>query len=331
MRPRRTILLVLLLCAGSIQAQIITVVEAQTRIPLKQVNIYTTKRPFIFAATGSRGKADISRFQGRSDIRLELIGYKAASYTYRQLADAEGAIALQRTPLQMEQIVVSASRWQRRQEHIPMKVSLITPLVQRFQQPRTTADLLTFSGDVFVQKSQLGGGSPMLRGFAANRILISVDGIRMNTSIFRSGNVQNIISLDPFALEQTEVLFGPGSVLYGSDAVGGVLSFTTLQPLFSLVNAPSVTGNAAVRTNSANRERTGHADVRIGFARCAFVTSITRTEFDDQRMGTYGPDEYLRPAYAVRENGSDVIKINEDPLIQAGTGYSQWNILQKIA
>jgi hemoglobin/transferrin/lactoferrin receptor protein len=73
----------------------------------------------------------------------------------------------------------------------------------------------------------------MIRGFATNRLLYSVDGVRMNTAIFRSGNIQNVISLDPFAAEHTEVLFGPGSVIYGSDAIGGVMSFQTLSPQFS--------------------------------------------------------------------------------------------------
>ena len=56
-------------------------------------------------------------------------------------------------------------------------------------------------------------------------MLITVDGVRFNTAIFRGGNVQNIISIDPLAVENTEVILGPGSVVYGSDAVGGVMNF----------------------------------------------------------------------------------------------------------
>lgn len=78
-----------------------------------------------------------------------------------------------------------------------------------FFNPQTTADLLELADGVAVQKSQLGGGSPMIRGMVTNRLLYSVDGVRMNTAIFRSGNLQNVISLDPFAHESTEVLFGP--------------------------------------------------------------------------------------------------------------------------
>ncbi|PLX70529.1 MAG: TonB-dependent receptor, partial [Azoarcus sp.] len=75
-----------------------------------------------------------------------------------------------------------------------------------------TADLLGSSHEVFIQKSQLGGGSPIIRGFSANSVLIVVDGVRMNNAIYRSGNLQNVISIDPNTIEEAEVVFGPGSI-----------------------------------------------------------------------------------------------------------------------
>ena len=125
----------------------------------------------------------------------------------------------------------------------------------QFQNPQTTADLLSNSGEVFIQKSQQGGGSPMIRGFATNRVLIAVDEVRMNNAIFRSGNLQNVISIDPFAVENTEVLFGPGSVIYGSDAIGGVMSFTTLAPKFSDSSKVLISG-CLLYTSPSPRDRT---------------------------------------------------------------------------
>ena len=83
-----------------------------------------------------------------------------------------------------------------------------------------------------------------MRGFEANKILMVIDGVRMNTAIFRGGNIQNVISLDPFATEKAEVLFGPSSVIYGSDAIGGVMSFQTLTPQFSKDDKTFISGNA---------------------------------------------------------------------------------------
>ena len=75
------------------------------------------------------------------------------------------------------------------------------------ENPQTTADMLAYTNEVFIQKSQLGGGSPMIRGFSANKLLIVVDGVRMNNAIYRSGNLQNVISIDVNAVEEAEVLF----------------------------------------------------------------------------------------------------------------------------
>ena len=80
---------------------------------------------------------------------------------------------------------------------------------------------------VEVQKSQFGGGSPNIRGFEANKILLTLDGVRLNNAIYRSGHLQNIISIDESVLEDVAVIFGPSSVLYGSDALGGTIHMKT--------------------------------------------------------------------------------------------------------
>jgi hemoglobin/transferrin/lactoferrin receptor protein len=231
---------------------------------------------------------------------------------------------------ELSEVVISANRWKQNSKDIPQKVSVISPTKVALHNPQTAADLLTISGKVFMQKSQQGGGSPMIRGFATNRLLYAIDGVRMNTAIFRGGNIQNVISLDPFATEQTEVVFGPGSVMYGSDAIGGVMSFQTLTPQFSSTSKSIVSGNAVSRFSSANNEKTGHFDVNVGWKNWATITSFSSNDFDDLRMGSHGPDEYLRPFYVQRQNGTDVVVTNSDPLVQKPTAYSQINLMQKV-
>ena len=231
---------------------------------------------------------------------------------------------------ELSEVIISANRWKQYSKDVPQKVSIISPTKVALHNPQTAADLLTISGKVFMQKSQQGGGSPMIRGFATNRLLYAVDGIRMNTAIFRGGNIQNVISLDPFATEQTEVVFGPGSVMYGSDAIGGVMSFQTLTPQFSSTTKSIVSGNAVSRFSSSNIEKTGHFDVNVGWKNWATITSITSNEFGDLKMGSHGPEEYLRPFYVQRQNGVDVVVTNEDPLVQKPTAYSQVNFMQKF-
>src|SRR5690606_22392978 len=194
----------------------------------------------------------------------------------------------------------------------------------------TAADLLSLSGKVYIQKSQQGGGSPMIRGFSTNRLLYTVDGVRMNTAIFRGGNLQNVINLDPFATESTEVLFGPGTVIYGSDAIGGVMSFTTIKPQLSLSDKTLVSGKAVTRYSSANNEKTGHFDVNVGWKKWALVTSISSWDYDHLRQGSHGPDDYIKPVYVQRQDSTDVIINQDDPLLQIPSAYSQINMMQKV-
>jgi len=230
----------------------------------------------------------------------------------------------------IDEVVISASKWNQVSTQVPMKIASITSKDVNLYQPQTAADLLGNSGKVFIQKSQQGGGSPMIRGFATNRLLYSVDGVRMNTAIFRSGNIQNVINIDPFATEKTEVLFGPGSVVYGNDAIGGVMSFQTLTPQFGSKDKPLISGKANARYSSANNERTGHFDINVGLRKWAFLTSFSAWDFDHLRQGSHGPEDYIKPIYTKRQDTVDVIITQDDPLLQIPTAYSQVNVMQKV-
>jgi len=236
------------------------------------------------------------------------------------------------TIMELENIVVSFNKWEQNRNEVPNKIVGIDAREIRLRNPQTAADMLALSGAVFVQKSQLGGGSPMIRGFATNRVLIVADGVRMNNAIYRSGNLQNVISIDPLALEEAEVIFGPGSLIYGSDAIGGVMDFHSLQPGFSKDDRMHAKGSAVARYSTANQERTLHADLNLGWKKFSMLSSVSFSKFDDLRMGSRGgPDSYLRPEYVRRINNTDSIVTNDDPLRQVFSGYEQWNILQKFA
>lgn len=310
-------------------AQVVIVIDKDTDHPLELVNI-SSESPKTFTVTNASGKADLSKFNRSEVIAFQMLGYKTECFTFSEIEELEFLIRLEATNISLDQIVVSATKWNQLNRENPTKVSMVTPKDLALQNPQTAADLLNISGEVFIQKSQQGGGSPMIRGFATNRLLIAVDGIRMNTAIFRSGNLQNVISLDPFSIERAEVMFGPGSILYGSDAIGGVMSFYTLNPQFSLNESIFIKGNSSVRHSTANNEFTGHIDINLGWKNFALITSITHTDYGDLKMGSVGPDEYLKPFYVKRINGEDKVFENEDPELQTPTGYSQINLMQKL-
>ncbi len=310
-------------------SQTLRVEDESTGTPLESITLISYE-PYVYTTTNSKGQANISEFKESVLIEISMLGYRTVLIGYDELKHQDFILKMKAVPLNMSEVVISATKWNQQSDNIPSKVIGMSLKEVLFQQPQTTADLLHQTGKVFIQKSQQGGGSPLIRGFATNRLLYSIDGIRMNTAIFRGGNLQNIISLDQFSIERTEVLFGPGSVIYGSDAIGGVMSFRTLTPQLSTNNDIITSGNALFRFATANEEKTGHFHLNYGGAKWAGVSSLSFNDFGDLKMGSYGPDDYLRPKYVVRENGMDVIKENKDPRIQTPSGYNQYNLMQKI-
>lgn len=234
------------------------------------------------------------------------------------------------TLVHLKTVIVSGNRFEELKERNSQYTVGSSKEEIGFIAPQTSADLLGATGQVVIQKSQQGGGSPMIRGFSANRLLISVDGVRMNTAIFRSGNLQNIISIDPFSVENTEVLFGSGSVIYGSDAIGGVMNFTTLKPQFSPDSLVLRFGNATERYSSVNNEKTMHVDYNVGGKKWASVTSVSYSDFSDLKMGKNGRHSYGKTFIVTRKDGEDIISPNPSVFIQDPTGYRQLNLLQKI-
>ena len=319
-----------LLSFNSLSAQLIKVVDYDTQEPLPGT-VIMSESPLQTQTTDNRGQAQIEVFRGLEKIQFRLLGYQTLSLSFQEIEALAFVIQLRESNVRLDQIVVSANRWTQPKNEVPFKIRSLTAKDISLFAPQTTADLLAQTGEVFVQKSQQGGGSPMIRGFAANRLLISVDGVRMNTAIFRSGNLQNIISIDPFSIEQAEVLFGPGSVMYGSDAIGGVMSFFSLKPLYSQNDSLRMEWNASTRYASANKEIAQHFDIKLGKKKWAWLLSASYTDFDDLVMGNQGPDEYLRPFSVERQNQTDVVIQNSNPLLQLGSGYEQQNLLSKLA
>mgnify|MGYP005839926899 CR=1 FL=1 len=310
-------------------AQSVKVVDSENGNPLPNVSVFN-QNVSVAEVTNQQGTFELSPFKNGRVIVFSYLGYNRKTLTYEAIIQSNNLVELEPRSLSMDDVVVSANRWEQSSQQLPLTVSKIEQEQVNLQNPQTAADLLKVSGNVFVQKSQLGGGSPMLRGFATNRVLLVVDGVRMNNAIFRGGNLQNVISLDPNSIAQTEVVLGPGSVTYGSDAIGGVMSFSTLQPSYSLQEGISVTGNGMVRASSANEERTAHFDLTVGLKKWAFLSSVSLTDYDAQRMGSSGPNEFFRRERVVRVDGQDLVQSTNDKKDQVPTGFSQINAMQKF-
>lgn len=309
--------------------QNITVLEEGSNEPIPSVAIYNLKKT-KYVVTDLNGQAQLDNFNPREVIYFQNLLYQKVQLRKFDITENDNVVHLVPRVEGLNQIVISASKFEQSKRDIPQTIVSVDAEDIVYANPQTSADLLENTGNIYIQKSQLGGGSPMIRGFSTNRLLISVDGVRMNNAIFRGGNLQNVISIDPFAVKNTEVTLGAGSVVYGSDAIGGVMSFYTKKPQLSYKDELFLTANAIGRYASANEEKTGHLDINLGYKKWAFLTSVSYSDFNNLRMGSNGPNDYLRPEYIVRENGEDSVVENSNPLMQVPTGFNQVNLMQKV-
>lgn len=325
------IMMVSLLGVISSWSQTISVTDITTLQPIPGVIISSGDKSIV---TNISGEADITPFKDSKAIVFSHLNYVSANYTYQQLADAGFKVSLAESSVSLNQVVVSANRFEETARDVVQQVHLIrSPDLAYMNQP-SMADVMQNSGNVLVQKSQLGGGSPIIRGFETNKVLMVVDGVRMNNAIYRGGHLQNIITLDNTIMDKIEIVFGPGSVMYGSDALGGVMHFYTKNPLLSDGNGTLIKANAFTRYATASTEKTGHFDFSIGTGKFGSLTSFTYSQFGDLMQGynrnpLYG-DWGLRTFYAERVDGKDSMFANRNWHLQAGSGYSQYDLLQKF-
>lgn len=284
--------------------------------------------------TDVKGQADISTLKGKDRIVISHVNYISKLYSYENLAGLNFQVALSEKTFSSEEVVVSVNRSEEPIKDIAQPIEVVTSKDLAFQNAQNSGDALSNTGNVFVQKSQQGGGSPIIRGFETNKVLIVVDGVRMNNAIYRGGHLQNVITLDNTMMDKIEIVYGPGSLMYGSDALGGVMHFYTKNPLLSSGDGILVKSNAFTRYSTANSEKTGHFDFSIGGSKFASLTSFTYSSFGDMRMGYNQTPAYstfgLRTFYADRINGVDTMIINDHQHLQVGSAYSQYDIMQKF-
>lgn len=235
----------------------------------------------------------------------------------------------------LNEVKIESQRYTKSSRVASQHIESINQKEIEFGNFQTTAEMLANSGKLFVQKSQQGGGSPVIRGFESSRILLLVDGVRMNNLIYRGGHLQNVITVDENMLESTDILFGASSTAYGSDAMGGAINLITKRALTLEENKNKFfSGNFNTRYGSVNKEKSGYLDFRFSGKKWGTFTALSYNDFEDLKMGKNRLNNTnffgSRPFYVSTNNGVDEIKENPDPYLQKFSGYKQYNATQKF-
>lgn len=175
------------------------------------------------------------------------------------------------------------------------------------QNPRSLPEALYDAPGVFVQQTSAGGGSPIIHGMVGPQVLIVVDGIRFNNSVYRTGPVQYLNLLDPLVMDQIEVLRGPGSVVYGSDAMGGVIHLDTISRVAPADrNQLAFAPNLFARYQTANSGGTYHGGFAMDYKDWSFIGNATYKRFND----LYGGKGVGKQAYSGYADTSAFGKLN---------------------
>ncbi len=314
-------------------AQTISITNRASFEPIADVFIYHENQSST-AFTEVDGMADISHFPDGGIVILQHPNFIEKRIEIQKIRELGYRVKLVERIIQFDEVTVTSNRWEQDKDEVSQEILSINAKKIVFQNPATSADLLAQSGELFVQKSQLGGGSPMLRGFSANSVLLVVDGVRLNNAIYRSGNLQNILNIDVNSIASTEVIYGPGSVMYGSDAMGGVMDFHTKNLTFNDLDKPLVQGNVFGRYSSATQEQTGSMNLLIEGQKLSFYGAISSTTLGDLRAGKNRSQAYegffFRDNYVKSIGGSDILVQNSDRNNQRGSGFNLLNLTGKV-
>ena len=310
----------------------IEVIDIATYKPVANVLVSKSDQSALFGKTNENGEIQLNLKE--LNFLFSHPDYLSLVVTVEEIESSKYKVFVNQNVNSFEEIVVSASKFEEKKNDVAQKIQVLRASEIASQNQSSTADVLANTGNVMVQKSQLGGGSPIIRGFETNKVLMVVDGIRMNNAIYRGGHLQNIVTLDNSIMDRVEVVFGAGSVVYGSDALGGVMNFTTKSPTLSSNNELLVKASAFTRYFSAANGYSGHADVSVGTKRFGSLTSFTYSKYGDLRQGAnrspYVGNFGSRPWYAATFNGVDSMVMNADTNVQVGSGYTQYDLLQKF-
>lgn len=314
-------------------AQKIKVLDEETGFPISDVAIYN-KSLSISTVTDSNGIADLSDFNERDILIISHVSYTTINTSFTNLKNSKFVVKMIKKTAQLDEIVLSVFKKAEKFTRIAEQTIAITKEDILKESPQTSADLLASIPGIKVQKSQFGGGSPVLRGMESNRVLLVVDGVRMNNAIYRKGHLQNSITISPSLLERTEVVFGPSSVIYGSDALGGVIHYYTKTPKTSEI--PQIKSSFFSRFGTVNQEITTNLSAELNFKKWASFTSYTQSSFGDLKMGenrNHGFKDWgLVPSFSENIDANYFANptANPDPNIQRNTGYEQKDFLQKF-
>jgi len=205
------------------------VFDSSSKNPISNVNIYFPKEK-VGATTDLNGNFQIEyKFDFPTTMEVAHIGYQTLYQTIDKNSSIDIDLALKKTFIKMDELVVTATRTKKLHKNVPIATEVINKSEIKRSGATNIADLLAQRSGVSLQTSVEGGSVLNLLGLDSRYILILVDGQPIN------GKFNNRVSLDQiqtYNVDKIEIVKGPSSSLYGSEAMAGVINIITTNDLF---------------------------------------------------------------------------------------------------
>lgn len=257
---------------------------------IPRVNIVLIKTK-LGAVSNDKGYFFISAETGiKYSLKFSHLGY-ADKYVKNIILESGetvnlGTIVLENQVTQGDFLIVTAARTEKRISEVSIPVNIISKEQILERNSKTASESLREETGIFVQKTNHGGGSAILRGLSSNQILLLIDGIRLNNSTYRLGNHQYLTTIDNNIIDKIEVIRGPSSVLYGSDALGGTINVIT-DRVFHQEDEKKlkIDYNFSFRNASADNEKSGRGEISLYSNKFAFKAGLSYKDFGDLKRG----------------------------------------------
>ena len=229
----------------------------------------------------------------------------AKKHTDKKVVEAEEVV-------EVPEVTVTATRAEKEPFKTPNAITVLNLKELERSNVEHASNLLRDSVGVIAQETTVGQGSPMLRSLTGYQTLIQVDWVRLNNSTFRSGPNQYTATIGPEMLDRAEVLLGSSSTLYGSGAMGGVVSFfTKAVPINPAQKTLEIQPRLLARYSTATQEKLGRLEVTGNQGNFGFILGGGVRDYGDVTPGSGYDLHYKNRKYEIVDDMPSGVKLYE--------------------
>lgn len=311
-------------------SQDISVLDKFSNYGLAGVSVYALNSTDTLQ-TNSDGEVNIDVFDNDAVIIFYMPYFQKGRYTKDELAEIHNVVYLNRGDALKKISSTSPLKSREYSADLPFFIDIVD-LDDESSLNLTdegTGERITFTNNE--------GGMSVFRGLESGKMLLVIDGIRLNNAIHRNGKVERLLNYDNTMTQRVQQIYGTGFTIYSPEATGGVVQYFTIITPLSQEYSFLYHIEANSKYESASNSSISNLSLSMAGLKFSSFTSVSYGNFGDIKMGKnrngvpevdslYGLNLY----YIERQNDSDVVVTNKDPYTQVGTKYEQLYVLQKL-